>query len=165
MRPSSDERRTIKAWLSSTERASVSAISLRHIICALCQCHTWEFVKKKVLRCCLKTCSDDDDVTSAGRVFRESQIKGSGSPGTSPSRGSRGSWGSFIECMINASWEEVSGGPDSHAALTYGPCGIRGRDVAMHLKSRQLGYSGNARPSTRPVLTGNGNRSPVNSGH
>ena len=24
--------------------------------------------------------------------------------------------------------------------------------------------SGNARPSTRPVLTGNGNRSPVNSG-
>ena len=27
-------------------------------------------VKKKVLRCRLKTGSDDDDVTSAGRVFQ-----------------------------------------------------------------------------------------------
>ena len=41
---------------------------------------------------------------------------------------------------------------------------LTGDRFPLHVNTGRQLASGNVRPSTRPVLTGNGNRSPVNSG-
>jgi len=139
----------------------------------------WHIPSYQGVTCALKPICDDDDVTKIhyDGTMRAREItavtwnfKGS----FTLSAGSKDLWQRYTDQLVcvpehmktleTVSWNSTFIPPTTHthrhlATWTWVKPGF-------HYPSWRPvnSASGNARPSTRPVLTGNGNRSPVNSG-